>query len=442
MIQPAVLPATASPLTAPPIPAPQEEPQKAPQPESKKAPHQEPKKAQEEQKKASPVRAPEQPTATPPKRKAGRPRNTPRASDVVSPPKPVAPPLALPPAGDPPVLSSPAPTTVPPTAEANEPEPTRIKDEVTTPRPLTETGDTTADESVAGRRQAPRHAKRKREELSPTPVQTPVGNRQFFEPTSAVQPAEAPTEVLWTRQFNKVCGSAMEQIIHHRFANMFAAPIREKDAPGYRKVILQPQDLKSIKAAINAGNRAASQAAVALPGGDPNTSSVWLPVSEGLMPPKGIINSGQLDREFAHMFSNAIMYNPDHGHGPGPSFLVRDEESPGDDAEGGGAHAHDAALGYKVDEFGVVNDARAMFSEVEKLLSELRSAEVRRTGGRAGAMTGTSTRQASAHRDASQARDEGGNNVNNGGDDADEHTATEAETPVGNVAKRRRTTRG
>ena len=235
----------------------------------------------------------------------------------------------------------------------------------------------------------------------------------------------------------------MEQIIHHRFANMFAAPIREKDAPGYRKVILQPQDLKSIKAAINAGNRAASQAAAALPGGDPNTSSVWLPVSEGLMPPKGIINSGQLDREFAHMFSNAIMYNPDHGHGPGPSFLVRDEESPGDDTEGGGAHGHDSALGYKVDEFGVVNDARAMFSEVEKLLSELRSAEVRRTGGRAGAMTGTSTRQASvAHIDASQARDEGGNNVNNGGDDADEHTATEAETPVGNVAKRRRTTRG
>jgi len=258
-----------------------------------------------------------------------------------------------------------------------------------------------------------------------------------------VQVAEAPTEVLWTRQFNKISGSAMEQIIHHRFANMFAQPVREKDAPGYTKVILQPQDLKSIKAAINAGNRVATQAAAALPGGDPNTSSVWLPLSEGLVPPKGIINSGQLEGEFAHMFANAIMYNPDHGHGPGPSFFVRGEEDQGDEQDGGGAYGHDA-LGYKVDEFGVVNDTRAMHYEVEKLLSELRSAEVRRTGGgRAGAMTGTSTRQASvAQGEASQARDDGGNNVNNGGNDADEHTATEAETSVGNVAKRRRTTRG
>jgi hypothetical protein len=336
--------------------------------------------------------------------------------------------------------STPVPEEAPqPPTEA---EPTRIKDEVTTPRLLTETGDTTADESVAGRRQAPRHAKRKREELSPSPAQTPAGNQAFFEPTSAARVAEAPTEVLWTRQFNKVSGSAMEQIIHHRFANMFAQPVREKDAPGYNKVILQPQDLKSIKAAINAGNRVATQAAAGLPGGDPNTSSVLLPLSEGLVPPKGIINSGQLEREFAHMFANAIMYNPDHGHGPGPSFLVRGEETQGDEQEGGGAHGHDA-LGYKVDEFGVVNDTRAMYCEVEKLLSELRSAEVRRTGGgRTGAMTGTSTRQASvAQQEASQARDEGGNNVNNGGND-DEHTATEADTPVGNVAKRRRTTRG
>ncbi|KAK0639140.1 hypothetical protein B0T16DRAFT_237204 [Cercophora newfieldiana] len=435
VLPPATLPPAVSPLSAPPLSAPQQE-----------------------QKKTSPARSLEQPAGTPPKRKVGRPRNTPRAPDVTSPPKPAAGPLTAPPAPNPPateapvsnppvVSPQPATTSTPnveePSQPENEPETTKIKDEVTTPRPLTETGDTTADESVAGRKQAPRHAKRKREELSPTPVQTPVGNRQFFESTSAAQPAAAPTEVLWTRQFNKVCGSAMEQIIHHRFANMFAAPIREKDAPGYHKVILQPQDLKSIKAAINAGNRAATQAAAALPGGDPNTSSVRLPISEGLMPPKGIINSGQLEREFAHMFANAIMYNPDHGHGPGPSFLVRDEEAQGDEQEGGGAHGHDP-LGYKVDEFGVVNDTRAMHSEVEKLLSELRSAEDRRTGGgRTGATTGTSTRQASvAQRDASQAGDEGGNNVNNGGDDVDEHTATEVDTPVGNVSKRRRTTRG
>ncbi|KAK4444410.1 hypothetical protein QBC34DRAFT_415170 [Podospora aff. communis PSN243] len=409
----------------------------------------------EEQKRASPAQGAEQPHGTPPKRKAGRPRNPPRASDAASPPKAAAVPPAVTPAPKPTALEAPAlelqaaASSTPVPEEAPQPpaeaETTRIKDEVTTPRPLTETGDTTADESVAGRRQAPRHAKRKREDLSPSPVQTPAGHQAFFEPTSAARVAEAPTEVVWTRQFNKVSGSAMEQIIHHRFANMFAQPVREKDAPGYNKVILQPQDLKSIKAAINAGNRVATQAAAALPGGDPNTSSVCLPLSEGLVPPKGIINSGQLEREFAHMFANAIMYNPDHGHGPGPSFLVRGEEAQGDEQEGGGTHGHDAP-GYQVDEFGVVNDTRAMFCEVEKLLSELRSAEVRRTGGgRTLPMTGTSTRQTSvAQREASQARDEGGNNGNNGnnGGNDDEHTATEADTPLGNVAKRRRTARG
>ncbi|KAH8900883.1 hypothetical protein GQ53DRAFT_612353, partial [Thozetella sp. PMI_491] len=189
-------------------------------------------------------------------------------------------------------------------------------------------------------------------------------------------PALPPTEVLWTRAFNKVSGSAMEQIVHHRSANMFAHPIREKDAPGYSKVILRPQDLKSIRAAINHGNKAASQAAAALPGGDPGTSTVRLPISEELVPPRGIINSSQLDRELAHMFSNAIMYNPDPFHGPGPTFLRRDDEDDSDAADGA---AGENALGYKVDEFGVVKDARAMFVEVEKLVSELRSAEIQRS---------------------------------------------------------------
>lgn len=387
------------------------------------------------------------------KRKASRPKGPQRALDADSPSKPVSTspfpslqPLPIPSTSSQSIASPPS-ATQPGSAEkevhqpAKDVESTTIKDEVTTPQPLTEAGDTTADESVTGRRHAPRHGKRKREELTPTPVQTPTRDQpSFFETETPTEPVEqAPTEILWTRSFNRVCGSAIEQIIHHRFANMFAAPIREKDAPGYHKVILQPQDLKSIKAAISVGNRTAAQAAAALPGGDPNTSSVWLPISEALLPPKVIINSGQLDRELAHMFANAIMYNPDSAHGPGPEFLVGTDESQGDGQEGG---PQEGALGYKVDEFGVVNDARAMFTEVDKLLSELRSAEVRRTGGgRTGATTGTSTRQASvAQREASHAGDDGAmGNHNNNGDDADEQTATEAET---STAKRRRTTRG
>lgn len=274
-----------------------------------------------------------------------------------------------------------------------EPEPaTSVKNEVGTPQATVDTGDTTADESVAGKRQAARQAKRKRDELSPTPadtpaVPTPVGtatpaNEKCEQEASARLPDT--NRVLWSRGFHKVSASAMEQIVRHRSANMFAAPIREKDAPGYHKVILQPQDLKSIRAAIAHGNRSATQAAAALPGGDPGHMLVWLPQMEELVPPKGIINTAQLDRELAHMFSNAIMYNPDRWHGPGSSFLA-DREEKADDSNQAGGHGHGHGhhghghpgdvLGYKVDEFGVVKDARAMFSEADSLLADLRVAE-------------------------------------------------------------------
>lgn len=262
-----------------------------------------------------------------------------------------------------------------------EPEPaTTVKNEVGTPQATVDTGDTTADESVTGKRQAARQAKRKRDELSPTPAgtATPANEKSEQEATAGLPDAN---RVLWSRGFHKVSASAMEQIVRHRSANMFAAPIREKDAPGYHKVILQPQDLKSIRAAIAHGNRSATQAAAALPGGDPGHMLVWLPQMEELVPPKGIINTAQLDRELAHMFSNAIMYNPDRWHGPGSSFLA-DREEKADDSNTAGGHGHGHGhghpgdvLGYKVDEFGVVKDARAMFSEADSLLADLRVAE-------------------------------------------------------------------
>jgi hypothetical protein len=222
---------------------------------------------------------------------------------------------------------------------------------------------------------------------------------------------------------------------------MFAQPIREKDAPGYHKVVKYPQDLKSIRAAINHGNRAAAQAAAALPDGDPGSSSVWLPRTEELVPPKSVINSSQLDRELAHMFSNAVMYNPDPYHGPGPVFL-NDVDEEGEGVEGG-AH-HDSVLGYKVDEFGVVNDARAMFVEVEKLLSELRSAEIQRGAppGGGGGLTGTSTRQASVlgPGGAESGVDEEGEGEDGEGDGYDQ-AGGEVES-VGGPVKRRRVARG
>lgn len=148
---------------------------------------------------------------------------------------------------------------------------------------------------------------------------------------------------------------------------MFATGVRERDAPGYRQIVLQPQDITSIRAAIKQGNKAAVAAAASLPGGDPNTASVWLPISEDLVPPKGIVNSAQLERELVHMFCNAIMYNPDPYRGPGQTFL---RQSPDDEEE---------ASGYQFDENGVVRNTQSMFLEVEKLLGDLRSAEKERT---------------------------------------------------------------
>ncbi|OAA54864.1 Bromodomain protein [Cordyceps fumosorosea ARSEF 2679] len=227
---------------------------------------------------------------------------------------------------------------------------TKIKKEVSTPRLHEETGDTTADESVHGKHMATpgsvssRAYKRKRQD---TPHEPPA----------------PPTHVLWTRGFTKVSSSALDQISSHRDANMFATGIRERDAPGYRQIVLQPQDITKIRAAIKHGNKAASTAASNLAGGDPGGPSVWLPISEDLTPPQSIINSAQLERELVHMFCNAIMYNPDPHRGPGQTFMnrLRDEE--------------EEVVGYRVDEDAVVRNTRGMFVEVEKLLSDLRSAE-------------------------------------------------------------------
>lgn len=222
----------------------------------------------------------------------------------------------------------------------------KIKNEQQTPRLHDETGDTTADESVHGRgqRTTPRAHKRKRQETPP-------------------EPPSRPSHVLWTRGFTKVSSSALDQISSHRDANMFATALKEKDAPGYRQVVLQPQDITSIRAAIKHGNKAAVQAAANLPDGDPGGPSVWLPIADDLVPPQSIINSSQLERELVHMFCNAIMYNPDPDRGFGPAFMKRSQDE------------EEEAVGYEFDENGIVRNTQGMFVEVEKLLSDLRAAE-------------------------------------------------------------------
>ncbi|KAK5997971.1 hypothetical protein PT974_00339 [Cladobotryum mycophilum] len=213
----------------------------------------------------------------------------------------------------------------------------KVKKEVATPRLREETGDTTADESVHGRGHL----------VTPSSISR-VSKRKRQDPSDLSGP---PTHVLWTRGFTKVSSSALDQISSHRDANMFATALREKDAPNYRQIVLQPQDITSIRSAIKQGNKAAQQAANNLPGGDPGTAAVWLPISDDLVPPKGIINSAHLERELVHMFCNAIMYNPDPDRGPGPAFMQRSQ----DDEE--------EVVGYRLDENGVVKNTQSMFIE-------------------------------------------------------------------------------
>ena len=197
---------------------------------------------------------------------------------------------------------------------------------------------------------------------------------------------------------------------------MFAAPVKERDAPGYKNLILRPQDLKSIKSTILAGHRAATAAA---PEDTPvGQSSVWLPISEDLVPPRGIINYAQLERELMRMFANAIMFNADPDRGLGASW---------DEMRGRGMKGGD---GYEIDEDGVVKDTRAMYGDVEKVVGSLRSAERRTEEMLGGVRVGSVVR-------GSSVGFRGSSVMGDGEDDIDE-LAGEADVGAGTVAKRRR----
>jgi len=231
-----------------------------------------------------------------------------------------------------------------------------VKQEIGTPLQVDDAGDTTTDEGIGERlRVSLRHppaeirvAKRKRHE-SIEPLHTPR------------EPSGPPTHVLWTRSFPKISSSVLESISSHRNASTFSLPVKDKDAPGYSNLILRPQDLKSIRSAIHAGNRAAMAAATE--DLSQSHSHVWLPISEELIPPKGIINYGQLEKELMRTFANAIMFNADPDRGVGTTFDRRNKIE------------HKGGEGYEIDEDSVVKDTRNMFAEIEKLIGDLRGME-------------------------------------------------------------------
>ncbi|KAK5631230.1 hypothetical protein RRF57_006944 [Xylaria bambusicola] len=255
-----------------------------------------------------------------------------------------------------------------------------IKDEEATPQTLQEAIDTAVNETPQSR--------------TPTAMSSlPSKRKRQDSPLHRGAPTPA-THVLWTRAFHKISMAALDQIIGHRYANMFANPIKPRLAPGYYDIIHRPQDLKGIQKAITAGSKAAAATVATMPDIDPNSPVVWLPISIDLVPPRGIINIAQLERELIHMFANAIMYNPDPQRGLGPSFL-RSYQSNSEEGED--------LRGYEFDENGVVKETRNMFAEVEKLLGDLRNEVVPRAHA-----IGTGSRSVSAAVGESSAVEEDG----------------------------------
>ncbi|OBT43831.1 hypothetical protein VE00_05389 [Pseudogymnoascus sp. WSF 3629] len=249
--------------------------------------------------------------------------------------------------------ASPAPRPAPPPQVAD----AKVKKETPGIRSLQDLALATSAEDTAGATT----------DETPVPTSSPLRKRKR---SPARAPSKPPTHVLWTRNFSRISASALERIGAHRCASTFANPIKERDAPGYKDVILRPQDLKSIRSAITAGSRAGLAAVASMDEeSDKGQASLQLPISEDLVPPKGIVNNAQLEKELMLMFANAIMFNPDPDHGFGRAFSAR---------KGTPAEVEDNR-GYTLDEDGVVQDTKTMFADVEKIVGELRSAEQRKS---------------------------------------------------------------
>lgn len=319
-------------------------------------------------------------------------------------------------------------------AEARKP--ATIKTEApSTPGPDTTSAETSAavEQRSSGRRGRPRANtttskseiprstgtnKRKRshaDSVSPPPqVSTVTGHLNNLYPTD-------PSLILVSKNFAKTTQIILNEITSHKLAGVFAKPLSERDAPGYKDLVRRAQDLKSIKTAVGRGGRAAVAAIEALEddaegAGDASAShsrnsdekegqignGVYLvKKTEDLVPPKGIANSAQLELELMRVFANAIMFNPlpqaERGFGRNLRLrkrggdvvsLERDdqEEDDNEDGEGGNARERDSSEeGSEESEgdadTGIIADAREMFEDVYSQVKTWRELERERQRG-------------------------------------------------------------
>lgn len=251
----------------------------------------------------------------------------------------------------------------------------------------------TLSRTIGRSRRAPRDS----EDSSVPPPPTPRAIPQSRLPSD-------PSLVTTTRNFSKTSQTLMNEVLGHKHAGIFTKPITERDAPGYKSLIYRPQDLKSIKAAITAGNKATianleEQSASGMtpgagvassPTATPTASSmagknavVLLKKTPDLVPPKAIVNSSQLEKELVRMFANAIMFNPlpkeERGFGSirfGPRGVVEHEDDQeAADSEGAGDGTGLVKRTWQAEEGGIIRDTREMAETVEKAIADWRDVE-------------------------------------------------------------------
>jgi hypothetical protein len=216
-----------------------------------------------------------------------------------------------------------------------------------------------------------------------------------------------------TKTFSRTAQLVLNEISSHKLAGVFAKPLTERDAPGYKDLVLRPQDLKAIKTTVGRGSRAAVAVIEALEaqfeeqGVDQEDyrdedgqgyigNGVWqVKKTEELVPPKGISNSAQLELELVRVFANAIMFNPLPGSERGFGRNLRLRKRGGDvlteaqkekdkaDAESSeGSTTDESESGEEGDgtETGIIKDAREMFEDVYAQVRSWRGLERDRRG--------------------------------------------------------------
>ena len=195
-------------------------------------------------------------------------------------------------------------------------------------------------------------------------------------PSSATTASSRPGFVLATRNFAKISAPLMNDISTHKLGNLFAKPLTDREAPGYKDLIYRPQNLRSIRRAISEGGRALVKATEDM-GEEADSANVWIPETPEVVPPDGIVNSTQLEKELMRIFANAIMFNPEvpSNRGIGTVFRTRRRalEPKAVDEEDEGQSEEEIVKGKQ--DVSVVKDTREIYDAVEEKVAQWRSAE-------------------------------------------------------------------